>query len=549
MATITLDPVTDYVYNPVTEIWATIGVPTGRNELARVPVEHGSAVQMYVTWPTQYTYYQVEWRKKYRFRPSAPDGTVYTENGVVLGVYDANEQECWTEYPEEFVHGQRADDVADTTLSLDGKWGYIENPFSITYKYKTQGYLFDMEVWQFRVRPFAKRTETWTEDGDTYQRLHYRVAEWSYREIPIVYVPNIVNGSGTSVTSAGYDATTADMELSIASTWERPFTIKASKAEGYIQRNGAWVNTGNLWMGPFELQFNGMFSQATLPFKAKETDTTLSLCDYNQSTESNMRCIISTSDGVYQRFVYPSTNKTYSDFTIVRYDPSTLIQPVWTVTQRGTVLDIEIKDSAQNPDPDIFSEVVIIASWTDTNGVAQTSQREASEGEEGWELTLSQLPYDVDVTLTAYLFFTGTGWMRSTYSSIVRLQSYGMFTWSFGDEVISLQFDGEPSYTYTPEGEAIKTAGRTLPVSRYGMGGTRSISLSGNALNPMFGRGGVWRPELKKLEQPHDWTLRMVGGAIYRVRVDSVDCEEEVKSVDWKIAVDVSMTEVDGGLV
>lgn len=548
MATIVLDPVTDYVYDPVTEIWATIGVPTSRNELARVPVEQGNAVQMYVTWLTQYTYYQVEWRKKYRFRPSVPDGTTYTENGVVLGVYDANEQECWTEYPEEFVHRQRADDVADTTLSLEGKWGYIENPFSITYKYKTQGYLFDMEVWQFRIRPFAKRTESWTEGDDTYQQLHYRVAEWSYREIPIVYVPCIVNGSGTSVTSAGYDATTADMELSIASTWERPFTIKASRAEGYIQRNGAWVNTGNLWMGPFELQFNGMFSQATLPFKAKETDTTLSLCDYNQSTESNMRCIISTSDGVYQRFVYPSTNKTYSDFTIVPYDPSTVIEPVWDVTQTDTAFDVVIKDSAQNPNPDVFSRVDITAKWTDIDGSAHGVVRDAEKGEEGWGIRLSQLPYDVDVTLSAYLYFTGAGWMRSTYGTI-RLSSHGRFTWSYGDEVVSLQFDGEPSYTYTPEGETVKTAGRKLPVSRYGAGGTRSITLSGYALNPMFGRGGIWRPELKKLEQPHDWTLRMVGGAIYRVRVDSVDCEEEVKSVDWKIAVDVSMTEVDGGLV
>lgn len=129
-------------------------------------------------------------------------------------------------------------------------------------------------------------------------------------------------------------------------------------------------------------------------------------------------------------------------------------------------------------------------------------------------------------------------WRLDTYTCRIDSQSACL---SWEDEACVMPYGVSVTDEATYEVETIKVAGSNRPVSRYGTGGERKLTLS--EADVSFVSTQAPKRVAEALKAPHDWILRAPGGVWHRVCVTGLSRDYSPYSpVD---SVKVSMLEVE----
>lgn len=387
--------------------------------------------------------------------------------------------EGWGEW-----QGHDLSDVKSDTERL--QWGNL-NVTSASFYFPYDFSQYDRIEYQVRVRAFDEAT--------------YKCSDWGYGELTVLYEPVIRNASATRRPNG-------DVVLAIDTNWVRGGNRFMMKNIRRDRENGVVVPKTVAAIG-LEPDFT-----VIVPHDVAGESTTI---------YANLQTF--TSDGVMSAYREKS-------FTVDELDdPESIEEPTVVVEDMEPHAFVKVVSET-----DRYDSVFVTASYTDVFGSQQIIEAEVIDGGFMWAGYIDSPPYDIPVTYRVAVV-NEAGWTSKTVEHVT--PSKGRCSWSSGDDVVSLVFDINTAATFSSNVETVDTADGGTAV-RFGKGGSRTLSASGNLLRKHAGEG-TWKPELEALRQKRVWAYRKPGGEKYSVIINSIS---ESESNDKAVSVSVSMTEV-----
>lgn len=242
---------------------------------------------------------------------------------------------------------------------------------------------------------------------------------------------------------------------------------------------------------------------------------------------------LTTADGVREsRYTFATAwDDATGDyrFTVGEHQDATSV-PEPTITAHDSGGDLVITVA---PKSGRYDSVVAAISWTDADRTEYRETVELTESGGAWSTVSASPPLNTDIKITANCILDGE-WR--TVETTDRVECvYGLLTW--GSERVELRYDIKRSMGMAHSAETVDIAGRSLPVSRHGSMGGRTVSISAT-----LWEGDQSPAELDALHAPHDWILRTPDGFRARVMVDSWSRSDADSRGAWSVSV--SCTEV-----
>ena len=460
-------------------------------------VHYGESLTLNPVWSSTYVGAQVQYRT--RQRKAYSSGLSDDPSGA----------EVWTEYADWASPGTTAtsnsevtwyDATAKKTLKFRCATGIS---ISASYSFST----YDCTEVQVRVRVYSTQYD--------------RASEWAYQTLRIVYQPRLSSVSASTNAYGGVD-------FSFTTNWARPCELRLKG--GLDERSGSIVSTwqnavvvasGTTGTVPLEDLVAG---RNTIKGSIWVSDARIVTPDYAGLRGDGGCSSIAYSAGGFK--ITPSAHT----------NPSDVPNPSISVTSSSGEKAV-VAITCNCP------KVVARGSWTDSDGNVFDDFLTVGGSAPNWTATLPAPPFGTEVTISAaccnssmqYKLATAT----FTLASDVHCHLDGE-----GDS-ITLTYEGEFSQDSQLSGESIATAGRKLPVSRYGINVSRSIRVKGTIMFPsVFGSGDLELADLNVLDNPHDWVYRNPRGIRKHVRVTSWSVSQDTSQLGRLAVVTIDMEEV-----
>jgi hypothetical protein len=471
--------------------------------------------------------FQVQYRERKRFSPSG-----YTAAGV-SPAQDWTEWTAWTD-PEDAV----ADDTASSTSKSGKTVSYTAHGFAFPYDITT----YDMYNVDVRVRVFDRESRT--------------CSPWVYARLSAVIRPQCV-----ATAEQAADGTIA--VTCTATGWERGgnvFRIVGFKRCEYNMRN---ENLGP-WWGFDQTKYGWANGMSTAPFGVRDGVLSGTVNAPRLTLQDGRvyatRFEFVTGDGGYG--IWDSSNQyTYDcaadDYTTeshvalavaMKVDVGTHVDPPSGVdVPTVTVTDAGDGNLIATVTGGTWDGVSAWYEWDDARGVHHVEQIAMGSGPQGWKGRILAPPYDVPVTVTASVR-TGNLWM--TRSASAEVASHGVIDMRHltTGEALQIHYNARQNVQrrYENEVDVVKPAGAARPKSRYGTGGTMSLSITGNC--PQTDATLGWLHErsvgyFAQLEVAGDWLLRLPGGERYTVALTGYTLDNADMPGFWEVGLELEVVE------
>ncbi len=441
-------------------------------------------------WCSAYSTFQVQYRSRKRYSP-AHSQAVYGTTG-----------EQWTDWGDWAGATITGTETATAATRIgSNKWAMNSTaPFATSNNFAT----YDAIEWQTRVR--------------VYDAANGKCSLWATQTLRQDFTPSVNMYAKQEL--AGY----------VTVTYETNWT-----------RGGKVTVYGNSW------------GNTPLVTKDQETTGTTSTITL-QIPRKNITGLTAGSNRLYAHswWFAPACSRLGSldvldarknGVTMTAHpNPSTVTPPV--ISLDGDTL--QITDVS-------YTSVFAYIEWEDEEGRGYASEVTLTKNSGKWAGDLIAPPYDTELTIRAVAVGSdGVLWAQSSITATIDSQKRLSWTLDDGTGVnVTLHTDAaEISLSETPEGETVKPAGRARPLSRYGTGGTRTISCSAAIM-----RGSYFADNAKHNQATHkellavlrsqsDMWFRTPNGGRYRVRVTDFSITQNSNYEQ----ISVSMEEVSNGL-
>ena len=456
-----------------------------------ITVRYGDSLSLHPVWGSTYIGAQVQYRTRNRLAYSS--GLSDDDTG----------EEVWTAYTAWPSPGTSATSNSEVTWGKSKYRCATGITISASYSFST----YDCTEVQVRVRVYSTQYD--------------RASEWAYATIRIVYQPRLSSVTASTNAYGGVD-------FSFASNWTRPCELRLKG--GLDERDGKQVTTWQNTVyapsgGTGTVPLNDLVAgRSTIKGSIWVSDARIVTPDGAGLSGDGGCGSIAYSAGGYK--ITPSAHT----------DPSDVPNPSMSVTSSsGDKAVVAITCNCPT--------IVARGSWTDSDGNVFDDFLTVGGSAPNWTATLPAPPFGPEVTITAaccnasmqYKIATAT----FTLASDVHCHLDGD-----GDS-ITLTYEGEFSQDSQLSGESIATAGRKLPVSRYGINVSRSIRVKGTIMFPsVFGSGDLELADLNVLDNPHDWVYRNPKGIRKHVRVTSWSVSQDTSQLGRLAVVTIDMEEV-----
>lgn len=378
---------------------------------------------------------------------------------------------------EEWPDMWSGDDIDNEAAHLVADLTYSDGNVICKADFSTPYDHSDYDLWEVQIRVRA-----W----DSYT---LNVSEWGYRTLRVAFLPTISTLSAAPV--AGGGAT-----LTVDTDWQRSDLTARLK----------------------------LYSGQTVQVEDVGPDFTLDIpaADVSDGKARIKSLAIGTVD-VARVTTIREREVTLSD------EPATTL-PDPSITWDGMTATLTSTG-------DDYASVNAAAVWEDARGIPHSETIEASHNGTTWTLELDSPPYDIPITWR--ISVVGSNGTYKTVTETRTLESHGCYTWTYqGEVMLSLRLGVEAQHSVSPEGDSIKLAGAELPISRHGVGATRTIETKGYLL---IRDNQDYLPELEQLREPHDWVYRAPGGERCKVIVTSYQYSRSTgRSGQLEVTIDMS---------
>lgn len=440
-------------------------------------VESGG-ISRKLCWTCSHSNFQYQYRIRRRYSPPYAAAMGLSSDGEVWEDWGA-----WlgTDISkDERSAAERMAHVSNTTITTDA--------FMFAYDFSQ----FDKLEYQVRARAFNPFT--------------FECSEWGYETLSVSYRP-------TARFSSSGRQDGGDVLLSVDTNWQRGgnrFYMKNIRPS----KNGA---TSEVIKGA-AVSASGLEPDysVTIPARYVKTADKVYADFYSY-----------TSDGVSAKF-----EADY--FNVKEKTPTgTISAPSVNFSDRDKETIVKV-----SPNGSKYDSVFVTASYRDALGREVLIEADSVSSQlESWTATFDAPPYDVTVTYRVSVS-NSDGWIATEAEHVTR--SKGRCTWSSESDFVSLELDIEAASSYSPNVETYQTT-RGTDVARFGLGGSRSLTLHGKLLAD----DGAWRPALEALRKPSAWVYRKPGGERYKVVVTAISESESKETTGRVISASVYMTEVE----
>ncbi len=441
-------------------------------------------------WVSSYNTFQAQYRVRKRYSPAHAQA-VYGTTG-----------EQWTDYSD--WQGATITGTETATAATKAASGWAMNdtsPFATAYDFTT----YDAIEWQARVR--------------VYNASAGKCSEWCTSTLYIGFRP--------TVSCVAYWSSANCLTATVTTNWARGGTVRI------VGGGNGWEN-GRGWKSPYiyntvtTTNYNGATIKCTFPASYVRYLTSKSEYLYADSWQFTPALDGNTS--------LTFANKNVAIALTAHPNDSTVKEPV--IELDGDTLNIVDKS---------YAAVFAYVEWTDEECTAYAEEVELTKSGNYWSGLLVSPPYDTELTIRAIgVSRDSTKWAQTIETFTIAANGRLSWTLDSGDGVVVRLFDSKPTISLSEEleGTTTKTAGRNRPLSRYGTGGTRTISCSAVIM-----RGDMYECNEKHAQATHseisevlrtkaDMWFRAPNAGRYRVRVKSFSLTQssdyEVLSVDME---------------
>lgn len=435
-----------------------------------------------ICWTCRHYTYQLQYRIRRRYSPA---------HAVLLDLPEGGE--FWEDWGEWQGNGL-SDDVKSATERLP--WGDLNVtalPFEFPYDFSH----YDRIEYQVRIRTFDEPSTT--------------CSEWGYGELAVIYEPEVKIISNALQPNG-------DVELSVDTNWSRGgnrFSLTNLRRDDQLAKPvDGYVKLVNV-----EPDF-----KATIP---------ASMVGDAKTVYATMRFYTSDGNdgGEFDKQWFEVNG---------HQDDEDIAEPVVTVDDAESCVIITVDDER-------YENVMMSAEWTDSYNVRHMEELivESFTGIDtpsGWMGKLIAPPFGVSVTYRISVV-SGSGWRSATVEhETANRRSISLFAIR-ADRVVELRHKISWSSNMVPDIEAVKCAGKTNPVARFGKGGVRALSAQGSMVSPGMGVKSDWLEQIELLRSHRgEWIYRNPVGERIKVAITSVSDERDFHGA---MKVSISMTEVE----
>lgn len=501
-------------------------------------------------WYSPNHHWQVQLKTRRRLSPAKAASEATSKGSTMTDYYDPVGGDWYEKWPDEWTDMFETDEETPCVRSTlrDSVKGYMSTPFTFDYDFSE----YDRTEYLFRVRTFDVRALTvspWVESG---------VLSASYAptiESAIAYITR-ASGKGL-IWSLRFDI----------GSWQRDdFGLGFLKA--WTDGDGSIIgDLGGITMivakesGPFSNLGDPPTLEISGPMSSDLFDGSGTTAKFGLENP-----YFTTSDGKIAPNSYRDVlanilpNNPYGHGWSAGYESDHLLEMDISLDPDDdppATLSAELEASIDWPSVTVSvastgatvpENAFASASWEDTLGNSSMTDVElvSEDGGTTWTGSLDPVPFDMPVSITACVV-GGGGFIVLTSEVTVPSKGIAMVSWP-GSDGFALRYDKDWSGKWTTEGESVKTAGRDLPVSRYGRGGEMTLKLSGRLLSTSYPEGDGDLKHLEPLKEAHDWIVRLPGGEIYRTRISSHDWAKEFMTRHKIIDISLDMEVLGYGL-
>lgn len=213
--------------------------------------------------------------------------------------------------------------------------------------------------------------------------------------------------------------------------------------------------------------------------------------------------------------------------------------------------------ATKEPDSYAWASSTVRLKWTDDTGDVQylypdskvnTYNGNPSSGNHDKTVaTFRTPPLDVEISAQCWIKSEDTEMLNTTLSSskVISVPSGGLAVFRTPTHTACIYYNPESSESFTPEFESEKPAGRSRPIRRYGIGGTKSITISGDVSDKRHRFDDGWQATVaawKTMERKanKNGVLCLPGGVRYVCGIDSITTSDSYESVATGVTVSFS---------
>lgn len=449
-------------------------------------------------WASNHNHWQVQVKRRRRLSP-AKAATV-TQAEAQAGTYVMEGSDWWEPWPAEWTDLFSGDNETNCNRvrTSAAYVAYMTDYISVPYSFA------EYDRWDYivRVRVLDVRT--------------LMVTDWVESEVlSVCFCPRF------TAASAEYTAR-GEWAVDVTMNWPRGGNSMTTWGvfESTTRDDGALLTPNNRDVFTYRGLDGGKFG---FDRKAKSTDAEAIHVNMRSFATSDMQ--VPDEAGYYLRsFVagdIPQTDIEYPSWRVpfvaqvgTHIDPTGVDADI-TASADGASLAVSVESTGSA----VPEAVICNVSWTDYSGNPVTADVELSTADGGaiWSGMLDVVPFDTELAVSASVVKDGLYRLVST-TAAVPSNGLAVLSWP-GYDGIALRFNPERSNDYSMNGEAVQTAGRELPVARYGIGGELQLALSGILLDPSEPCGSATAAAAEPLKERHDWIVRYPGGEMYRAAV------------------------------
>lgn len=467
-----------------------------------------------IAFASQYYTFQVQYRTRDRYSPSGL---------ATAGLSPVDEWTDWGAWQD--PENAERDDAKSSCSKNGNVITYTGHSFALSYDMST----YDAHEIQLRVRVFDEPSLT--------------CSEWSYGT-----VRGVINPTGTAAATRNADGSFA---LEVSTNWVRPGAVLRIEDPRRCETNVRGESLGpywswlpwDKWAGVQTITNDGTGDAAvTVPGKV-EQDGHLYFGTFNFTTADGG--VANFSSLYYDGSCAADANRINGTPIPRIYDveigehtePAGIDEPtLTTTTENGSVvLDI---------DGGTWDGAAAWYTWKDARGQEHSGQIALKNDGEKWSGIIDAPPYDVAVSISVSVIENGE-WVNRT--TTVYVPSHGFITMQHGTaETVHIVYNHSDGVRrrFNNEIDIFKPAGTSRPKSRYGDGGTMTLTLSGLSPDVVPKFEGLERQGVAKfaeLEVAGDWLLRIPGGERYTVALKSYALENTKTPDVFSITMNVEV--------
>ena len=215
------------------------------------------------------------------------------------------------------------------------------------------------------------------------------------------------------------------------------------------------------------------------------------------------------------------------------------------VAEPTTTIDVSGNVTVTPDGGGTYAKVLTRVYWVDEDGRTYLKDVDMKQGSGNtWTGTVDAPPTGVSIDVRTTVVDSNGDWRTDKTSQTIQGGAPFMLDW-YGEH-FELKYNVKRQLGIEREVEFIATDGRDTDVSRHARVSHMPITIEGDVINPATGYAAAdaWRRDINKLSEHHDWHMRMTGGLMRRVAVESVDTKTEYPTNQKFMHVTITMREV-----